>query len=84
MTEIKMVQLNMSNAASESGEWKGKVRLTEFGRVLRPMRADGRLLKFGDVLPPEFVAKLSRQSREALVSNKWIEILPLSAEIAGG
>jgi hypothetical protein len=73
--------VEITNAASSTGRWEGRVRMTEFGRVLRPMRADGKLLKVGEVLPPEFVAGLSRQSRQALVENKWIEILPLSAEI---
>jgi hypothetical protein len=78
-----MVQVSGSgvNVASESGQWKGRVKLTEFAKVLRSMRMGGTLLKVGEVLSPEQVAALPRANREALVSNKWLSLHELSAEI---
>jgi hypothetical protein len=45
------------------------------------MRMGGKLLKVGEVLSPEQVAALPRANREALVSNKWLSLHELSAEI---
>jgi hypothetical protein len=83
MKVITMVQVSMTNAAAQGDDWAGRVTLTETGRVLRRMRVDGKVLAVGSALSPAFIAGLSWRAREALVSQKWIEVWPLSAEIAG-
>jgi hypothetical protein len=78
---MRFDMVEITNAASSTGEWKGRVHMTEFGKVLRHMRADGRVWKPGEVLSPEFLAALPRANKQALIDGKWIEVHAMSAEV---
>jgi hypothetical protein len=79
--ELTIMRHHLANAASSSGEWKGRVKLTEMARVEKPFRCDGKMMRVGEVLSPETIAGLRRDNRNALISCGFIRILPLSAEI---
>jgi hypothetical protein len=81
MTELTIMRHHLANAASSSGTWSGRVKLTEMATVGKPFRCDGKLMKVGDVMSPDQISALRRDNRDALINGGFIRILPLSAEI---
>jgi hypothetical protein len=74
--------VEITNAASATGDWKGtRATLTQFGRVLKPFRCDGRVMRVGETISPEQVAALRRDNRVALIENRFLELHTLSAEL---
>jgi hypothetical protein len=80
--KIDMVHIGpMTNIDSASGAWNGMATETTMAIVRRSFRSDGKRLKVGTVLSPEFVKALSWQARAALVRTQCIELMPVSIEI---
>jgi hypothetical protein len=77
-----MTLINTTNVASATGSYKGtRAVVTEVGVVLKPLTVDGKRLKAGAVLDPEFVRGLRRENRRALIENEFIQIHATSLEL---
>jgi hypothetical protein len=76
-----MALLN-ANIASATGSYAGtRAVTTEIGIVRKWITVDGKRLKPGTVLPPDFMRSLRRENRRSLIENEFVEVHATGLEL---
>jgi hypothetical protein len=81
-----MVQLaGPVNIDSETGTYEGvRAKETTVAVTRKPMTIGGKKVPVSTVLDPDFVSKLPRTNKQALVDGGYIELMPASLELVKG
>jgi hypothetical protein len=80
-----MVQINPLNIDSATGGYSGTKAVETVCAITRkPMTIGGKKVPVSTVLDPDFVSKLPRTNKQALVDGGYIELMPVSLELVKG